>query len=250
MKNHLKAIVIDDEKMARVLLESMLTEYFPDVKVVGVAADLPNGVKLIRKEKPDVVFLDIEMPAHSGLEILEFFNEDEINFSIIFTTAYNQYAIQAFKMSAVDYLLKPLEIADLEKALKRVSKTNSANNYQILRENLSSKHSKKIIISTTNALKYVEIDSICHLKADGAYTEIFMADGSKIITSKNLKHFEGSLVLFNQFFRCHKSYIINFNFVQEYIKSDGGGILTKNNHFIPISNDKSGDFFEQMALYM
>ncbi len=105
-----KAIIIDDEKMARTLLEGMLYEYHKDVEVVDSCKDLPTGVKSIRKHKPDLVFLDIEMPGHSGLELLDFFDEQEVNFSIIFLTAYNQYAINALRLSAVDYLVKPVDV--------------------------------------------------------------------------------------------------------------------------------------------
>ena len=109
-----KAIVIDDEKRARTLLKGMIDELSLGVQVVELCEDLPDGVKAIRKHKPDLIFLDIEMPGHSGLELLDFFDEQEINFSIIFTTAYNQYAVQAFKLSAIDYLLKPIAVNELE----------------------------------------------------------------------------------------------------------------------------------------
>ena len=116
----LKALIIDDEKMARTLLEGLVLEYCPQVEIIGSYPDLVTGAIAIRKQKPDLIFLDIEMPRHSGLELLDFFSEDELDFAIIFTTAYSQYAIQAFKLSAFDYLLKPIEPLELESAIQRL----------------------------------------------------------------------------------------------------------------------------------
>jgi len=118
----MKAIIIDDEKRARVSLSLLLQEYCPEVELVAECENLPEGVKAIRKFNPDLVLLDIEMPGHSGLELVDFFDEKEINFSIIFTTAYNEYAIQAFKLSALDYLLKPIDSDDLSNALNNFRK--------------------------------------------------------------------------------------------------------------------------------
>jgi two-component system, LytTR family, response regulator len=120
-----KAIIVDDEKMARILLQGMLEEFCPEIAVVDTCQDLPNAIKSIHKNKPDLVFLDIEMPGHSGLELLDFLDEDDINFSIIFTTAYNQYAIDAFKLSAIDYILKPIESEELENSVSRFIKHKS-----------------------------------------------------------------------------------------------------------------------------
>jgi two-component system LytT family response regulator len=121
----MKAIIVDDENKARQLLRAMLSDLCPNVEVVADCDDLPNGVKAIKRHSPDLVFLDIEMPGHSGLELLDFFNDDEVNFNIIFTTAYDHYAIQAFKLSAVDYLLKPLSPKDLVEAVERATDIRS-----------------------------------------------------------------------------------------------------------------------------
>jgi two-component system LytT family response regulator len=140
-----KAIIIDDEEMARTLLQGMVAEYCNNVETVDLCKDLPTGVKAIRKHKPDIVFLDIEMPGHSGLELLDFFDENEINFSIIFVTAYNRYAIQAFKLSAVDYLLKPIEVDDLKNAMILFERNKNRNKatYSVLKENFKKLFSKK-----------------------------------------------------------------------------------------------------------
>jgi two-component system LytT family response regulator len=238
-----KAIIIDDEEMARTLLKGMVEEYCPEVNVVDVCKDLPSGVKSIRKNKPDIVFLDIEMPGHSGLELIDFFNEDEVNFSIIFVTAYNQYAIQAFKLSAVDYLLKPVDPEDLKMALQLVQKRNVIKQFSELKNNMQPRLRPRLAVSTVSSIKYLDIDQICFLKADGSYTEIHSKIDEIITASKGLKYYEDVLSVYPQFKRCHKSYIINLNCVEEYIKSDGGSIVIKG-QLIPISSEKLAEFIQ------
>lgn len=231
-----KAIIIDDEEMARALLQGMLEVYAPNVTVVDTCKDLPSGVKSIYKNKPDIIFLDIEMPGHSGLEILDFFDEKEIDFSIIFVTAYNNFAIQAFKLSAVDYLLKPIESQDLIDAIALFEKQNEKKNYQILKNNLSNLP-KKIALHNVSSITFVELDDILYFQADGSYTKVFFKDNKMILTSKSLKTFENMVTAYSNFYRCHKSYIVNLNFVTELYKSDGG-YLKINEHQISISPDK------------
>ncbi len=237
-----KAIIIDDEEMARTLLNGMLSEYCPTVQVLDLCKDLPSGVKSIRKNRPDIVFLDIEMPGHSGLELLDFFDEDEVNFSIIFVTAYNRYAIQAFKLSAVDYLLKPLETQDLIDAISLFQKNN---NYKVLKENLSST-SQKIGLHNVSSITFIELAKILFFQADGSYTKVFLMDGKSIMTSKSLKHFENILMHNSSFYRCHKSYIVNLNHISEYIKSDGGS-LKVGEQGIGVSADKVSILLEKLG---
>lgn len=241
-----KAIIIDDEEMARTLLKGMVEEYCSHVRVLDTCKDLPSGVKSIRKNKPDIVFLDIEMPGHSGLELIDFFNEEEINFSIIFVTAYNQYAIQAFKLSAIDYLLKPVDPEDLKKALQLVQKRNVTQQFSELKSNLQFQLKPRLAISTVSSIKYLDIDQICYFKAAGSYTEIYCNDLEMIIASKGLKYFEDILDVYPQFKRCHKSYIVNLNFVDEYIKSDGGGLVIKG-QIIPVNSEKLTEFIQLLS---
>lgn len=242
----LKAIIIDDEKMARTLLGGMLAEFCPNVEVLDSCPDLPSGIKAIRKYKPDIVFLDIEMPGYSGLEILDFFDENEIDFSIIFTTAYNQYALQAFKLSAVDYLLKPIDSVELEKSIERFQKTETKKNYQILRDNLTINAVQKLAVHTINSVKFVETDQILFLKAEGAYTEIMLGNGKVITASKGLKKYEEVLKENRSFFRCHKSYIVNLKHISEHIKSDGGYLLVGEKHEVSLSVEKVTELYRLM----
>jgi len=242
----LTAIIIDDEKMARTLLEGMLHEFCKDIQVLDACPDLPSGIKSIRKNRPDIVFLDIEMPGYSGLELLDFFDENEINFSIIFTTAYNQYALQAFKLSAVDYLLKPIEPAELEKAIERTKKNGTKKNYQFLKENLSGNSTQKLAVHTINSVKFIETDQIIFFKAEGAYTELMLANGKVITASKGLKKYEDILKENRNFFRCHKSYIVNLKYVCEHVKSDGGYLLLADKYEVSLSSEKVPELYKLM----
>ncbi len=234
------AIIIEDEKRAQIYLHGVLEQVAPEINVTAVCDDLPSGVIAIRKHKPDLVFLDIEMPKYNGLEIINFFGENEIQFSIIFTTAYNQYALQAFKTSALDYLLKPIDPDELKETLNRYKQKNNIQNYEqlvYLNESLTKKN--KIAIPDGNNLKLIPTEEIIYLKADSNYTQVFLENGKKYITSRILKNFEDTLKEYKQFFRCHKSYIVNTTFIECYSKSDGGTLILKNKQEIPISPEKS-----------
>ncbi|MES2588386.1 MAG: LytTR family DNA-binding domain-containing protein [Bacteroidota bacterium] len=246
-----KAIIVDDEKMARALLQGMIEEFCPEIQICETCVDLPNAIKAIHKYKPDLVFLDIEMPGHSGLELLDFFDENDINFSIIFTTAYNHYAIDAFKLSAIDYILKPIETQELENSVNRFVKFKNKISHEqksALQNNLHSLLNKKIAIHTVSSIRLLKIDEISFFKADGAYTEIYMNSGEKIVSSKGLKHFEEATNQFYHFFRCHKSFIANLNEIVEYVKSDGGHLLMKNKLEVQFSSEKAAEIQKRLGL--
>lgn len=243
----IKAILIDDEKMARTLLSGLLERYCPEIELVEQCSDLPSGVKAIIKHKPNLVFLDIEMPGHSGLELLDFFDEQTTNFSIIFTTAYNQYAIKAFKLSAVDYLLKPIDPKELQQSIELYKKQQNQIDYSILKSNLAKPVSnQKLAVHSIQSTKYIELKNLLFCKADGAYTEIYLKEGHHITSSKGLKHYEDLLKDNPQFIRCQKSYIINLHFVTEHIKSDGGFVMVNNIHKIPIAADKLSEITKKL----
>ncbi len=243
----MKAIIIDDEKRARVSLSLLLQEYCKDIELVAECENLPEGVKAIRKYKPELVLLDIEMPGYSGLELLDFFNENEIDFSIIFTTAYNEYAIQAFKLSAIDYLLKPIIPEELVQAVARLEKYKSQQ-YKALAENMQHENFEKIAVPSGNSLILLNLADIMYIKGEGAYSEVYMADKTKHLVSRNLKNFEDILGKDKRFMRTHKSYIINFNEVSSYNKSDGGWLVLKNNATIPVSIDKGSLIMERIQI--
>ncbi len=248
----MKAIVIDDEQKAVFAVESIVKEYCTELEWAGSAQDLPSGVRLIKKIKPDIVFLDIEMPGYSGLNLLEFFNEDEIDFEIIFTTAYSEFAIQAFQLSAMDYLLKPIQIDQLVKAVEKIQrkKNREINSEKIsaLKRNLQPETQVlKIAIPVTDGLLFVQSSEISYLKAEGSYTQFFMVDGTKHLVSKILKEYERLLSL-KTFFRPHRSFIINLDEVKHYIRKDGGYLVMKNGDHISISQEKKDDLLKLLQV--
>lgn len=242
-----KAIIIEDEKRAQIYLKGIIEMHIPNIEICAVCDDLPSGVIAIRKHKPDLVFLDIEMPKYNGLEIVNFFDETELNFGIIFTTAYNQYAIQAFKTSAIDYLLKPIDPEELKTAIERFARKQSNPFDGIIQVSEQLKKESKIAVPDGNNLVMIAPSEILYLKADNSYTQIVLTSEKKMVTSRFLKNFEESLKEYNQFFRCHKSYIINTEYIVSYSKSDGGTVTLQNQIEIPVSTDKSE---ELLALFI
>lgn len=242
----MKAIIIDDEKQARISLSLLLKEYCPEIEISADCENLPEGVKAIRKHKPDVVFLDIEMPGHSGLELLDFFDEKEVDFAIIFTTAYNEFAVQAFKLSALDYLLKPINPDELLNAVYRL-KRQKKDQFRILAENIEKEKPEKIAVPNGNNLILLNISEIRCIKGEGAYSEIFMTNNTKHLVSRNLKNFEEALESDKRFLRIQKSYIINFDEVLSYSKSDNW-LNLKGDISVPVSHEKMSLILERISV--
>jgi two-component system LytT family response regulator len=242
----MKAIIIDDEAKARSLLRILVEENCPKITQVFEAGDLLTGVEIIKNEQPNIVFLDIEMPEHSGLEILNFIEKDVVNFEIIFTTAYNEYAIQAFQLAAIDYLLKPIRSQQIKiavnKAIKFIGKLQISNRLEELKKSLSASNFEKIGLPINNGIKFVNFDEIILMEADGMYTKITTSLESDILISKPLKHFVALLDTIPTFYRPHRSYLINLKFIKQYIKSDGGYILMDNDKTVSISQEKKDEF--------
>ncbi len=244
-------IIIDDEPKARILLEAVIKQYCPQLQIVALCEDLPTGVKAIKKHKPTLVFLDIEMPGHSGLELLDFFNEEEVNFNVIFTTAYNEYAVQAFRFSAIDYLLKPIQHTQLIEAVDRFLKQlDKQKTIQLknLKDNLNTAthwEDKRIAVPSAQTIHFFKPSEIIMIKGEAAYSEIYLSNGSKLLASRNLKHFEDMLKDIPVFFRSHKSYIINRQQVKEYVKSDGGYLALSNGMQAGLSTEKVDEFLEK-----
>lgn len=239
-----KALIVDDEQHARVVLSNLLSSKFNSVEVVGEASNLPDAVDLINQTKPDILFLDIEMPKFSGLRITEFI-EKERNFEIVFVTAYNHYAINAFKVSAFDYLLKPVQISDLAATLERLQKRYSYKSdlsakLKVLDENLANSRVKKLTIHTHQGIHYFDLDDIQYIEASGMYSTIHTLNGS-FVASKPLKELEDSLD--TRYFRIHRSFLVNCSNV---IKIVNGNVVLKNDHTLPLSRTKKEEFLKRV----
>lgn len=242
----MKALIIDDEKKARQVLLTLVSENCPKITQVLQAKDLLSGVELIKQEQPSIVFLDIEMPEHSGLEILNFIEKEVHNFEIIFTTAYSEYAIQAFQLSAIDYLLKPVRPSLVKEAVDKAIAFlgNSQINKRLteLKASLQNANFKKIGLPNADGIKFIDFNHIIMLKADGMYTRVSTLHDGNILVSKPLKFFADLLKNIKVFYRPHRSHLINLTFIKEYIKKDGGYIVMENNKEVSISNDKKEEF--------
>ena len=229
----MKAIIIDDENRARIALEMMIKEYCTDVEIVASCENLTNGVIAINKLKPDIVFLDIEMPNFSGLDIDKFFDMNEIDFDLVFTTAYQEYALKAFKLNAFNYLLKPINPEDLTNTINRI------NHKKILRITEKSESAiEKIAVPTSNNLLFLETKNIIYIKGEGAYSDVILKDQKNVLVSKNLKNFEDILSSDSRFIRVQKSYIVNFDYITSVSKTNGGTLHLIDDIKIPIAADK------------
>lgn len=216
--DQIKAVIIDDEEGARNVLNRLLEKSCPNIKVVGQARDLMEGTDLIKRVNPAVVFLDVQMPQYAGYEIVNFF--DEINFEIIFTTAYDQFAIKAFELNAIDYLLKPIDrnrlIDAAEKLEQSIANKKELIDYKRLLNSMQEKQNKKIVISELGGRRAIELSSIIAIQGQGAYSTMHLNGIDNLMVSKNLKYFEGILTEEDRFFRAHKSWIINLEHVVKY----------------------------------
>ncbi len=241
-EQEIRCIIIDDEEPARRALASMLEMYCHGVKVVDAAANVPDGVIAINKHDPDLVFLDVEMPGYSGFDLFNFIKE--INFEIIFATAYSDYAIRAFEVSAVDYLLKPLVIDHLTaavlKARKKIHGANIRQRIEILKENHDQHEFNRLALPVADGLLFVEVADIIMLEAEGAYTHVWLRNGTKVLVSKKLRFFEEVLSARSNFFRPHRSYVINFNFVTKYSRSESF-LLMDNKASVPVSKERKAE---------
>ncbi len=242
----MKAIIIDDETKARNVLKTMLLDNSPKITKIIEADNLLDGVSLIQSEKPELVFLDIEMPENSGLEILNFIDKDSYNFEIIFVTAYSEFAIQAFQLSAIDYLLKPIRptqlIEAVDKAISQIGNSQVSVKLEELKLSLQSSNFKKIGLPYSDGIKFVNFIDIISFEAEGMYTSVSTKNDGTILVSKPLKHFVDTFKEMKTFYRPHRSFLINLAYIKEYVKKDGGYILMENNKTISISRDKKEEF--------
>lgn len=244
----MKAIIVDDEERARRSLETLLVTHCKEVQVMEQCANVPKAVLSIKQHQPDVVFLDIDMPEFSGFELLNFF--DAVNFEIVFVTAHSEYAVQAFEYSAVDYLLKPVQVdklkASVQKVENRLHNHNMKQRLEVLQQNFKSDEFSRIALPVSDGLLFVEVNNIAQLQADGAYTQVYIADGSKLLVSKKLKFFEDLLAKRRNFFRIHRSHLINLNFVKKYKRLESF-IEMDNGSNMPVSKERKKEFEESFA---
>lgn len=248
----MRILIVDDEKKARNLLRVLVEENVDSVEEIREAPDLTTAVEIIREFNPAIVFLDIEMPGHSGIQILEFFEPEEVTFEIVFTTAYNEYAIKAFELNAVDYLLKPIRGHQIEAAVKKAQERKGLGKLDArlreLQQSLKSNRFNKIGLPLSDGILFVNLDDIILFEADRMYTKVHTTTDGEILVSKPMKFFLDNLETESSFYRPHRSFLINLHHIKRYSSQDGGYILMDNEATVSISKDKREEFKRIMAL--
>ena len=241
----IRSVIIDDEHYGREAIRAAVAKYCPEVEILQVCEEPLEGIKAIKHHKPDLIFLDVEMPGMSGFDLLQ--ELSPVSFEVIFVTSYDQYAIKAIKFSALDYLLKPVDVDDLmhavQKAKEHMQAGNSAHRFQSVLNNIHYRAGKieKLAVPSLEGIDFFKTDEIIYCKADGNYTTLYLTEKREQLISKNLKDFE-NLLFDSGFCRVHHSSLINMKHIQKYIKGEGGYVILTDDHHVDISRRKKEEF--------
>lgn len=240
----ISAILIDDEKDALEMLEWQLKQYCPMVTVMALCQSADEGIAAIKAKKPQLIFLDIEMPHKSGFELIKAFADP--SFDIIFTTAYNQFALQAFKVAALDYLLKPIDAEDLQKTIRRFEKRQTGQDLKQQLEVLIKEYNplkittQRVALPTAEGIIFIDPQEITRAEASANYCTVFFTDHTKVLLAKTLKYIE-ELLKTHSFIRIHQTHLVNINYIAMYSKIDGGMLVMKDKSRLPISRQRRED---------
>lgn len=244
----LKTIIIDDENNTREVLSKLLADYCPDVKVEGTFGSIEEGMQAIKEGKIELVFLDVEFPEKSGFDLIEDLKYE--SFDTIFISGHENYALKAFKTEAVDYLLKPFDVEELQQAVAKVldkrKKAETVRHADVFLQRWNTGQDHQIALSSAEGLLFVKIKNILYCKGDGAYTYFYTKDSDRITVSKNLKEFE-ELLKDYAFFRVHKSYLINLNEMKKYVRGEGGYVVMSNGDSVDVSKRKKETFLSLLS---
>ncbi len=249
----LKTIIIDDEENARETMQSIVKQYCTDVDIVAEASSVIEGLENIRNFSPDLVFLDIQLSDGNGFEILE--KLDNIDFKIIFVTGHEEYALQAIKFSALDYLVKPVQPRELTNAINRAKESIKKESLQLqlsaFLNNVrpGSNNPKKLILKTFESVYLINVDEIIRCESDKNYTTFILKDGKKLLVSRTIKEYD-ELLRQSNFFRVHQSHLINFQYFLRYDKMDGGYVVMTDNSKIPVANRQKDNLMHALEKFL
>jgi two-component system, LytTR family, response regulator len=240
-----KAIVIDDENRTRDLIAKMINSFGLDIVAVPAGESVASGIKAIEDHKPDIVFLDIQMPDGTGFDLLRAIPDK--TFEVIFITAHEEFAIKAIKFSALDYILKPVDADELkntvEKALASFGSKKEESQFDALQLNIQPNQKRRLVLKTQESVHVIELDNIIRCEADRNYTSFYLLGGKKILVSKTLKDYE-TLLSGHNFLRVQQSHLINLDYVARYDKGNGGSVVMKDDSEVPLSPAKRDIFFK------
>jgi two-component system, LytTR family, response regulator len=242
-----KALIIDDETRTRELIAKMLESFELDLIALPIGENVASGLKAIKEHKPDLVFLDIQMPDGTGFDLLN--QVEDKNFEVIFITAHEEFAIKAIKFSALDYILKPVDPDDLREAVQRAltlkGNESGTQQFEALNNNIQVNQKRKLVLKTQESVHVVDLDQVIRCEADRNYTSFYLAEGRKILVSRTLKDYE-TLLSNHNFLRVQQSHLINLNFVDRYDKGNGGSVVMKDGSEVPLSPAKREAFFQYL----
>lgn len=254
----LRALVVDDEKHNRDLMRRLIEKACTSIEVIADVESVPEAVQVIRDQKPDVVFLDVEMPEMNGFNLFEYFDNQQ--FQVVFVTAHEHYALGAIKKNALDYLLKPVDINDLVRVEKKIlaqfkvdedaglGTSKYKQDFDELKEFIKTSRSdddKKLFVPTLGGFRLIPVRKIQYVEAKGSYSQIKLTDSNEILVTKTIGELESEL-RGHDFYRCHKSYLVNLHIIESYHQSDGGNCTTIFGHNIPVARRKYQGFVEQL----
>lgn len=250
----IKAVIVEDEKNSQELLKELITEYCDGVEVVAIAGNVADGLAALKEHSPQLLFLDIELPDGDGFQVLE--KVEKLDFDVIFTTAYDQYAMKAFKFAATDYLLKPVDIDELQAATDRVvakqnssEETDQSEKIEALIKNIRNIQQpfKRIVLPTSNGFTVVNPEDILRCESDRNYTFIFLMDKRKILVSRTIKEYDEMLRDYN-FFRIHQSHLINLKYLKNYTRGRGGYVELTDGTTLDVSARRKSEFLKRMSI--
>jgi two-component system LytT family response regulator len=241
----IKAIVIDDENRTRDLIVKMINSFGFEIEAIAGGDNVKNGIESIEREKPDLVFLDIQMPDGTGFDLLKSVKNKD--FEVVFITAHEEFAIKAIKFSALDYILKPIDQSELkaavEKAIRTVDDRKEEVQFEALQQNINPTQKRRLVLKTQESVHVVDLENIIRCEADRNYTSFFLTGGKKILVSRTLKEYE-TLLIGHNFLRVQQSHLVNLDYVDRYDKGNGGSVVMKDGSEVPLSPAKRDVFFK------
>ncbi|HIP31708.1 MAG TPA: response regulator transcription factor [Crocinitomicaceae bacterium] len=242
-----KILIIDDENRTQELIAKMIDSFGMDIQTIPEGENVQSGIAAIEKYNPDIVFLDIQMPDGTGFDVLA--SIPNKNFEVVFITAHEEFAIKAIKFSALDYLLKPVDLSELkaatQKAIDAIDDKEDHSQFEALQSNIQPNEKRRLVLKTQESVHVVELDQIIRCEADRNYTSFFLVDNKKILVSKTLKEYE-TLLSGHNFLRVQQSHLVNLNFIDRYDKKNGGAVVMKDGSEVPLSPAKREVFFKRL----